>query len=85
MTETTLARPTVHLNGTSRDDLLEQIALAVHSLHEAGRKLAATCPNGRDYYPQGVSAIGRALDQHEARMRKLREIIAELEQIGESI
>ncbi len=82
---TPLARPTVHLNGTSRDELVEALAMAIHSIHESGRALARTCPNGRDYYVQGPSAIGRALDQHEARMGKLREVAAELEQIAESI
>jgi hypothetical protein len=80
-----LAIPTVHLNGTSRDDLVEQIALAIHALHEAGRALAGTCPNGRDYYTQGPAAISKALEEHEARMRKVREVIAELETIGEAI
>lgn len=80
-----LAIPTIHLNGTSRETLIEQLCDAVHALHEAGRKLAAAAPNGRDYYPAGAGAINVAMDQHEARMKKLREIIAELEAIAEAI
>ena len=77
--------PTVHLNGTSQRDLLEQLSDANHALHEAGRKLAAACPNGRDYYPQGVDAILLAMTQHELRMRKLREIADEIQHIAEQI
>lgn len=81
----TLAIPTIHLNGTSREALLEGYCEAVHALHEAGRKLAAAAPNGRDYYPQAAGAINVAMDQHEARMTKLREIITELETIAEAL
>ena len=81
----TLAIPTVHMNGTSREALVEGLCEAVHALHEAGRKLAAAAPNGRDYYVQGSAATGVAMDQHEARMNKLREIITELETIAEAI
>lgn len=82
---TTLAIPTVHLNGTSRESLTEQLCDAVHALHEAGRKLATASPNGRDYYTQGNGALNVAMNQHETRMNKLREIISELEAIAEKI
>jgi hypothetical protein len=80
-----LAIPTVHLNGTSRDTLVEALCEAQAALDQAGRKLAAAAPNGRDFYPQGPGAINVAMDQHEARMRKLREIVLEIEQIAEAI
>ena len=80
-----LAIPTIHLNGTSKESLVESLCEAIHAIHEAGRALAQTCPNGRDYYPQGNTAIQWALDQHEARMNKLREVATELEQIAEKI
>jgi hypothetical protein len=76
-----LAIPTVHLNGTSREQLLEGLSDAIHAMHEAGRALAKAAPNARDYYVQGAGAINTALNQHEARMTKLREVIRELEQI----
>lgn len=81
----TLAVPTIHMNGTSKNALLEQYCDAITALHDAGRKLAAAAPNGRDYYVQGGDAIRRAMDQHDARMRKLREIINELEKIAEAL
>jgi hypothetical protein len=85
MSDVDLMVPTIHMNGTSKESLLEGICEAVNKLHDAGRALAAACPNGRDYYTQGPGAISVALDQHEARMKKLREIIGELEQIAEAL
>lgn len=73
--------PTIHLNGTSKEALVEGYRNAIHALHEAGRELAKTYPNGRDYYPQGEQAIHRAMDEHESRMNRLRGIIGELEEI----
>lgn len=77
----TLIKPTIHLNGTSREQLLEGYCDAIDALHAAGRKLAAAYPNGRDYYVQGPVATTRAMSQHEARMAKLKSVIAELEEI----
>jgi hypothetical protein len=81
----TLMIPTIHLNGTSRESLVEALCEAHRALHEAGRKLAATVPNGRDYYPQPDGAINKALDQHYARMAKLQEVIHEIETIAEAL
>jgi len=85
MNSTMLAIPTIHMNGTPKDRLLEDICDAIDALHDAGRKMAAACPNGRDYYPQGAEAIQIAVRQHEARMNKLRELIRELETIAQGI
>ena len=81
--------PTVHLNGTSKQALLDAYCDAIDKLHEAGHALAQAAPNGRDYYTQapieGVPAFTLAQTQHESRMNKLRAIIGELEQIGEAV
>jgi phosphoribosylformylglycinamidine (FGAM) synthase-like enzyme len=78
----TLKIPTVHLNGTSKRALIDGYADAALAIDEAARKLAAAAPNGRDYYVQEPGAINIAMDQHEARMRKLREVRDELEAIA---
>lgn len=83
--EQMIFKPTVHLNGTSRDALLESYCEAINALHEAGRKLAAAYPNARDYYVQGDEATAGAMKQHEARLAKLKEVIGELEEIAEHI
>jgi len=87
MSETTtpLAVPTVHLNGTSRRELLEQICTALTALQEAEAAVRRASPHGRDYYPQGEDAIGEALRQHTDRLLRLHAIYVELETIGERI
>jgi hypothetical protein len=80
-----LSIPTVHLNGTSREELSRLYQEAYTAIGEAGRALAKAYPNGRDYYPQGADAINKAMREHEARMRKLKEVQDEIEQIAEAI
>lgn len=83
-TQENLAVPTVHLNGTSKEALLDQISDALAALAEAHSKLSAAAPNARDYYMQGL-AFGRALSQHVGRVKKIQSVIAELQAIGEKI
>lgn len=71
--------PTVHLNGTSREDLRLQYLQAIALLHKARRALADCCPNGRDYYPQGPDAIETATLEHAARCLKIEEVIDEMQ------
>jgi hypothetical protein len=77
--------PTIHLNGTSKEQLFEQICNAIDGVHAAGDALAKATPNARDYYPQGPEAIYEAMRQHETRMTKLREVARELETIAQAI
>lgn len=78
-----MMRPTIHLNGTSKEELSRQIEEAYSALGEALRKLAEMSPNGRDYYPQGADAIYKAQDEHRARMQKVQDIRKELEELAE--
>lgn len=80
-----LAIPTIHLNGTSRDELLKQQIEAIRAIRLATLALAAAAPNARDYYVQGNAAADIAREQHTARVAKLWEVIKELETIAESI
>jgi hypothetical protein len=77
--------PTIHLNGTSRESLLQGYCNAVHALQQAVTAVALACPHGRDYYPQGDGAIHMAMREHEARITKLLEVIKELETIAEKV
>lgn len=77
--------PTVHMNGTNRDDLLEALQQAMQTLREARTKLALIAPNGRDFYVQGPDALSKALDEHCARMQKLLDVLRELEQQAEHL
>jgi hypothetical protein len=77
--------PTVHLNGTSKNDLYEAYSEARHQIRLAIEAVANTCPNGRDYYTQGDQVIYRALEEHEARLKQLEAVYEELGQLLEVV
>lgn len=70
--------PTVHLNGTSKEALIDQIKDAYGAIETAIDALCAAAPNARDYYPQGPDAFSAARAQHDARAKKLVEVRDEL-------
>lgn len=80
-----IALPTVHLNGTSKKELVEQLMTAHTALGEAYSALQAAAPNGRDYYPQGPGAIQLALREHGERLQALQKIRDELVVIFEHV
>lgn len=80
-----MMHPTIHLNGTSRDTLIQQLKKAVNDLRIAIDSVSDAAPNGRDYYPQGDIAINQAIREHTKRMQKLIDVRKELEMIWESI
>ena len=77
--------PTVHLNGTDKNVLLEDISDAAAALRIAAEKLHEMSPNGRDYYPQGSNAIGKAIAEHTIRIKKVMDIYDELSVLFEAI
>ena len=80
-----IALPTIHLNGTSPEALYESACDALGTLRAAIKAVEATAPNGRDYYPQGDRALAIASYEHAERVRRLREVVAELETLAEHI
>lgn len=80
-----LKYPTIHMNGTSGDELFAQNMNALVALRAAYEALLKATPNGRDYYVQSPGAITRAVDQHGARLRRLQDVIAEVGMIVEEI
>lgn len=78
-----MIHPTIHINGTSKNELLEQWNNAYGALIDARRALTNAAPNGRDYYPQGLSAITTAVAEHEARVFKIDSILNEIENLRE--
>lgn len=70
--------PHVHRGGTSRESLREQYGIAYSAVADAIRAVEENGPNKRDYYPIGEIAWRRALDEHKARLAKLREVYEEL-------
>jgi hypothetical protein len=77
--------PTIHLNGTAKQDLMDALSDAYFAIGEAQRKLSETAPNGRDYYPQGSEAIYTATEEHRARWQKLEDVRQELDQMRDAI
>lgn len=75
--------PTIHMNGTSVESLLEMNEEAYQALRTAMAALRNAGPNGRDYYPQAGNAMGAAVAEHEARLRRIHEVMIELENMGE--
>lgn len=63
--------PTVHTNGTSREELLQQALDASAALKMARAAMQAAAPHGRDYYVQGMDAYADARKEHEARIQAL--------------
>lgn len=80
-----IAKPTIHLNGTSRESLLESYMAAGDAITVAIQQLIQAAPNGRDYYPQGDGALREAMRQHEERIASLRKVMEELQEIAEAI
>lgn len=80
-----IALPTLHLNGTAKDNLLEPLQEAIEAVRNATAAVISTYPNGRDYYPQGPEAIGKAMELHKSRLDRLHDVRSELEQMAEGI
>lgn len=68
--------PTITLNGTSRDTLVEQRCNVLYHLRTAEDALTEACPNGRDYF-NGQHAL--AVTEWRDRLATLRGLIAEIE------
>lgn len=79
------AVPTVHMNGTSKKELLEQLSNAYGACRIAGQTLRSAWPNGRDYYVQDSGAFGRAVQEWESRLERIDSVAKELEAIAVGI
>jgi hypothetical protein len=75
---TTIAVPTIHSNGSDKDDLIEGLMRARNALHEAALTLQDAAPNGRDYYIQTPSTFSLAQEQNSQRVRSVVAIYDEL-------
>lgn len=71
--------PTIHLNGSSPDRLIEEWDAAYQAIGDAITALAQCAPNGRDYYPLGIAAYRTAENEHRARLTALHGIRDDLQ------
>ena len=65
--------PTLHLNGTGKNDLRDGYADAYDAIDKAIDALAAATLNGRDYYPQAEGAYYQARSERDAALDQLRQ------------
>ena len=77
--------PIIHLNGTSKESLLDGYVEVYKALKFSVDKLYDAAPNGRDYYIYGEGAFEKARKQHEDRVNKLKLVMNEIEYIINSI
>lgn len=70
--------PTIHLNGTGKKALLEELEAAYRLLDAAIDAVARITVHGRDYYPQGDGAYQQARAEHDARKAVLTGVLDEL-------
>ena len=74
--------PTIHLNGSSKNDLLDKLRTAIRLIDAAIDGVRRTAPNGRDYYPKGNAAFQEARDAFHLMLGKLGEVRVELYDIA---
>lgn len=66
--------PTVHLNGTGKKNLLDELEVAYAKIGEALDALRQVTVHGRDYYVQGPHAYGQARTEMDARLTALETV-----------
>lgn len=76
---TALILPSVHLNGTSREMLLDGYTDAYRKLIEFREAFNSIEHNARDYYVQGPDAYYKARDQRDAERQRIAELMRYLE------
>lgn len=77
--------PTIHLNGTSKEQLLRELEEILIALEGAKKKMEKQTIHGRDYYPQGHEALQAAVKEGIGRFQRLRSITREFEELYEKI
>ena len=75
---TDVVTPIVHLNGTSKQELIDQRLAVLDALRKAGEALRNAAPNARDYYPE-PGRLTRAEAQHRRRLETLKLLVKQVE------
>lgn len=77
--------PTIHLNGTSAEVLLDNVQNALRELDSAYKAIEGMAPNARDYYLQGDFAFTSASDSHSSMLAKIKNVRNEVYDVYEGI
>jgi hypothetical protein len=64
--------PIIHLNGTSKNELLDQQQKLYLAIADAMKALANAAPNQRDYYLLDEAAWARARAKYDVRYNTLK-------------
>jgi hypothetical protein len=76
--------PTVHLGGTSGNELMLKNFDAFSAVCDAIAKVQDAAPHGRDY-PNGSESAMRATSEHARRLKALEAVKAELQVIHDTV
>lgn len=77
--------PTVHLNGTPGERLLDGYRDVLTACRELAQTLENAEPNARDFYVQGDAAIGKAMAEHNARVERIRLTMNEITSLYDAV
>lgn len=77
--------PTIHLNGTSAEALLDNVQTALRELCSAYKAIEGMAPHPRDYYLQGDCAFDNASDSHSSMLAKIKNVREEVYKVYEGI
>ena len=77
--------PTVHLNGTGKEELTENYQRAYLALYNAMEAMKRAAPNARDYYVQDSNAFTVAMLEHTDRLKMIQQVQDEIQEIYEQI
>ena len=73
-----LVTPTVHMNGTGAQELIDLNVTAMDAVEKAIEAVAKAAPHGRDYYVSTKFTYQDALEEHTSRLLALNIIKDEL-------
>ncbi len=76
-----LTVPLVHLNGTGKRSLVEQLCNSSDAVRKAIDALCQGAPHGRDYYLKGGDAYKQARAEHDDRLSRLQGVLDELDEL----
>jgi hypothetical protein len=77
--------PAVHLNGTSKQALIDGYTEAAYAVEKAIASVTEAGPNARDYYVQDPGAFEAARSEHNERIRALRVVFTDLMELAEKV
>ena len=77
--------PRVHLNGTSRKELLEQLETAYRALNTAYACVQSAFPHARDYYVLPDSAYTQARHEWHARLSAIAQAKVDMLEIYQNV